>query len=47
MPPTTAAGWLNGKHFPSIALRGNYHQLLLHLGLADAIPDELWDDSPG
>lgn len=43
VPPTTAQGWLNGKHFPTPALRGNYVKLLDHLGLVDAVPRDLWD----
>lgn len=47
VPPTTAQGWLNGKHFPTPALRGNYLVLLEHLGLAELVPDDLWEDSWG
>ncbi len=43
VPATTAQGWLNGKHFPTPALRGNYLRLLDHLDLADAVPRDLWD----
>ena len=43
VPPTTAQGWLNGKHFPTPALRGNYLKLLDHLDLANAVPRDLWD----
>ncbi|MFT4110289.1 hypothetical protein [Propionicimonas sp.] len=45
VPATTAQGWLNGKHFPTPALRGNYLKLLEHLGLTHAVPADLWDDS--
>ncbi|CAL8976144.1 hypothetical protein PROP_01857 [Propionicimonas sp. T2.31MG-18] len=45
VPATTAQGWLNGKHFPTPALRGNYLKLLEHLDLVDAVPEDLWDDS--
>lgn len=45
VPPTTAQGWLNGKHFPTPALRGNYLRLVDHLGLTGAVPRNLWDDS--
>ncbi|MGC3995124.1 MAG: hypothetical protein QM779_13585 [Propionicimonas sp.] len=45
VPATTAQGWLNGKHFPTPALRGNYLKLLEHLGLTHAVPPDLWDDS--
>ena len=45
VPATTAQGWLNGKHFPTPALRGNYLKLLEHLSLTHAVPDDLWDDS--
>lgn len=44
VPPTTVAGWLNGRHFPTPALRTNYLRLLDHLGLADNVPEELWVD---
>ncbi len=45
VPATTAQGWLNGKHFPTPALRGNYQRLIDHLGLGDKVPSDLWDDS--
>jgi len=45
VPATTAQGWLNGKHFPTPALRGNYLKLLEHLDLVHAVPEDLWDDS--
>jgi hypothetical protein len=45
VPATTAQGWLDGRHFPSPALRGNYLLLVNHLGLGDQIPEHLWDDS--
>ncbi len=45
VPPTTIQGWLDGRHFPSPALRPNYLLLVSHLGLDDEVPDDLWDDS--
>jgi hypothetical protein len=45
VPPTTAQGWLNGKHFPTPALRGNYLRLVEHLDLVHAVPRDLWDES--
>ena len=47
VPATTAQGWLNGKHFPTPALRGSYQRLVDRLGLADELPPDLWDDSWG
>ncbi len=47
VPATTAQGWLNGKHFPTPALRGNYQRLLDHLGLGGDVPPDLWEDSWG
>ena len=48
VPATTVQGWLDGRHFPSPALRGNYLLLVHHLGLGDVMPDKIWDDSrPG
>lgn len=47
VPPTTAQGWLNGKHFPTPALRGNYLKLLDHLDLREAVPRDLWDLTRG
>ncbi len=44
VPPTTAQGWLNGRHFPSRALRANYLRLLEYLGLADSVPGDSWGD---
>jgi len=45
VPATTIQGWLDGRHFPSPALRPNYLLLVSHLGLDDRLPDDLWDDS--
>jgi DNA-binding transcriptional regulator YiaG len=45
VPPTTVQGWLDGRHFPSPALRGNYLRLVHHLGLGDQVPESIWDDS--
>lgn len=45
VPATTAQGWLNGKHFPTPALRGNYQLLVDGLGLADQVPADLWEDA--
>lgn len=44
VPPTTAQGWLNGKHFPTPALRGNFLELVEHLELTGAVPRDLWED---
>ena len=45
VPATTIQGWLDGRHFPSPALRPNYLLLVNHLGLDDQVPDDIWDDS--
>ncbi|HEY3408627.1 MAG TPA: helix-turn-helix domain-containing protein [Propionicimonas sp.] len=45
VPATTIQGWLDGRHFPSPALRPNYLMLVNHLGLDDDVPDDIWDDS--
>jgi DNA-binding transcriptional regulator YiaG len=45
VPATTIQGWLDGRHFPSPALRPNYLMLVNHLGLDDEVPDDIWDDS--
>jgi len=45
VPATTIQGWLDGRHFPSPALRPNYLRLVRHLGLDDQLPGDLWDDS--
>jgi DNA-binding transcriptional regulator YiaG len=45
VPATTIQGWLDGRHFPSPALRPNYLILVNHLGLDDEVPDDIWDDS--
>ena len=47
VPATTAQGWLNGRHFPTPALRGNFLRLVTELELAHAMPDDLWADSLG
>lgn len=44
VPHPTVQGWLSGKHFPTPALRPNFLLLLDELGLADAIPEDLWDE---
>jgi len=45
VPATTVQGWLDGRHFPSPALRVNSLRVVNHLGLADEVPDGIWDDS--
>jgi DNA-binding transcriptional regulator YiaG len=45
VPATTIQGWLDGRHFPSPALRPNYLLLVNHLGLDDQVPDDMFDDS--
>jgi WD40 repeat protein len=40
----TLQGWLNGRYFPTPALRANYLALVRSLGLESALPDDLWDD---
>lgn len=45
VPAATAQGWLSGKHFPTPALRGRYLRLVAQLGLADQVPDDLWDST--
>ena len=45
VPATTVQGWLDGRHFPSPALRANYLRVVHHLGLGDLLPDNIWDDS--
>lgn len=45
VPATTIQGWLDGRHFPSPALRPNYLLVVSHLGLDDQLPDDIWDDS--
>lgn len=47
VPAATAQGWLSGKHFPTPALRGQYLKLVEELGLADQVPDDLWDGTWG
>lgn len=42
--PATAQGWLNGKHMPTPALRGNFRLLLAELDVD--IPDSLWLPEP-
>lgn len=48
VPAATAQGWLNGKHFPTPALRAKYLRLVAAVGLLDQVPASLWIDSgPG
>lgn len=45
VPAATVQGWLNGKHFPTPALRGNFLRLVEALGLADDVPEDFWVES--
>lgn len=45
VPPATAQGWLNGRHFPVPALRPNYLRMVADLGLVDSVPADLWGES--
>jgi WD40 repeat protein len=45
VPPATAQGWLNGRHFPVAALRPHYLKIVDELGLRNQIPADLWGDS--
>lgn len=44
VPHSTVQGWLNGKNFPTPALRPDYLRLVEVLGLSDALTDDLWVD---
>ena len=44
VPAATVQGWLNGKHFPTPALRNNYLRLVDALGLTDELPEDLWGE---
>lgn len=46
VPPATMQGWLNGRHFPTPALRHKYLALVEHLGLAEEFRPILWDEEP-
>lgn len=47
VPAATVQGWLNGKHFPTPALRPRYLRLVAAVGLLDQLPAALWADSAG
>lgn len=42
LPTATVQGWLNGRHFPTPALRPQFLLLVHRLGLDDYITPELW-----
>lgn len=42
VPPATVQGWLNGRHFPTPALRPKYIHIVTHLGLGHLLHPGLW-----
>lgn len=47
VPPATMQGWLNGRHFPTPALRPKFLRLIAELDLNDCVHTALWlDDAP-
>jgi len=41
-PAATVQGWLNGRYFPTPALRGEFSKLATALGLEDRLTSTLW-----
>lgn len=47
VPAATMQGWLNGRHFPTPALRPKFIRLLERLELDKCVHEALWlDDAP-
>lgn len=44
VPASTMQGWLQGRHFPTPALRPKFQALVEHLGLSAHIHPGLWLD---
>lgn len=44
VPASTMHGWLQGRHFPTPALRPKFLVLVQYLGLADSLHSGLWVD---
>jgi AAA ATPase domain len=42
VPAATVQGWLNGRYFPTPALRGEFSKLATALGLEDRLTSTLW-----
>jgi WD40 repeat protein len=42
VPAATVQGWLNGRYFPTPALRGEFTALVTALGLEDRLTSTLW-----
>jgi WD40 repeat protein len=42
VPAATVQGWLNGRYFPTPALRGEFTTLVTALGLEDRLTSTLW-----
>lgn len=44
VPPSTMQGWLQGRHFPTPALRPKFLALVEYLGLTEFLHAGLWLD---
>lgn len=44
VPASTMQGWLQGRHFPTPALRPKFLALVDHLGLSEVLHGGLWQD---
>lgn len=44
VPASTMQGWLQGRHFPTPALRPKFLALVDHLGLSSVLHGGLWQD---
>ncbi|MCW5953678.1 MAG: helix-turn-helix transcriptional regulator [Propionibacteriaceae bacterium] len=46
VPPATMQGWLNGRHFPTPALRPKFQAFVEYLGLPVELTTKWWMAAP-
>lgn len=46
VPPATMQGWLNGRHFPTPALRPKFQVFVEQLGLPHELAAQWWLSAP-
>ncbi|MGC4154230.1 MAG: helix-turn-helix transcriptional regulator [Propionicimonas sp.] len=46
VPPATMQGWLNGRHFPTPALRPKFNAFVAHLELPGELMAQWWQTAP-
>lgn len=46
VPPATMQGWLNGRHFPTPALRPRFQKFIDHLEIPGELTAQWWLAAP-